>query len=42
MRFKSFVSNVEGVESLYENIYKVTFKKFVCYVGGVKGSEHMH
>ena len=32
----------EMSESLYENIYKATFKKFICHVRGVEGSVHIH
>ena len=39
------ISNVEGVKrnkKLFKQIYKVTFKKFIYPVEGIKDSVHTH
>ena len=39
------ISNVKGAErnkEIFKEIYKVTFKMFICHVKGVKGSVHIH
>ena len=39
------ISNVKAVErnkKIFKEIYKATFKKFICHVEGVEGSVHIH
>ena len=30
------------IKQIFKQIHKVTFKKFICHVRGVKGSVHIH
>ena len=36
------MSKVSKEIKKFKQIYKVTFKKFICHVEGVEGSVHIH
>ena len=38
----SNVGDVERNKKIFKPIHKVTFKKFICHVEGVKSSVHIH
>ena len=33
---------LKEIKKIFKEIYKVTFKKFICHVEGVEGSVHIH